>query len=124
MNAWSPMINLGDAYSILADGTAQRKDNGEGDVFFNWYFVGTDYRTSGTLQPGPNTTGSVLATNTQLGVLPPRTIILGESVGNSTGLGSISGLPLGAYTIAFRPEGDANVTFESLSYSIPVLTQA
>lgn len=124
LDAWSPMLSFWGAYKINDNGTAQRDPDSTADTWINWYFVGTDYKTKGTLRPGPNSTESALARNQQLGTDPLRTIYLGPSEGNSTGLGSISGLPLGAYTISFLPMGNTRVTFESLSYSVPVLTQA
>lgn len=121
VNAWSPMIWLGESYQIDKDGTARRRAGD--DLFFNWYFVGTEYNASGTLKPGLNS-GPYLAKNTQLGTDPVYEIFLGETENNATGLGRISDLALGAYTISFAPQDDADVTFESLSYSVPVLTQA
>lgn len=124
VDAWSPMLNFWPVYKIHDNGTAQRNLSAEGDPYFNWYFIGTDYKTKGTLQPSPDSTESALARNQQLGTDPLRTIFLGPSEVNTTGLGSISGLPLGAYTISFYAFGNTSVTFESMSYSIPVLTQA
>lgn len=131
VDGWSPMISTGAAYTVGGNGSVQRKTEVYQSVdalFFNWYFVGTEYSASGTIQPG---SGSVydgdlpLGNNMVLGTDPNRLMIyFGPSERNSTGLGHVSDLPLRPYTVALKPEGDAQITFDSLSYSVPVLTQA
>lgn len=131
VDGWSPMISTGAAYTIGGNGSVQRKNElyqSDDALFFVWYFVGTEYSASGTVQPGPGSTPDdeqPLANNMVLGTDPNRLMVyFGRSERNSTGLGHVSDLPLRPYTVALRPEGDAQITFDSLSYSVPVLTQA
>lgn len=123
VNGWSGMILLDEGFRLDVDtGTVERAD--KGTINMNWYFVGTAYNASGTLRPGPAYNESILGVNLRLGQEPLPKIYLGRSEGNATGLGSTSNLPLKAYTIAFKALEDVEVTFESLSVRLPVLTQA